>query len=765
MFCRKCGNELVAGAKFCPKCGTQVEEVKSATESKTSVGESKGIPTESKTSVGESKGTPTESKAPVEESKGTPTEGKISIEGSKGTPTESKMTEGKGSPAGAGSLPHTGNSITIIILGVCVVLALVLAIFLGVKVIGPMLDDGSKQMIYLEDDELYYLKNMNKPDKAIEVDRLYDMKYLTGAQFSEDGKYLYYYSECDDDYNFTLNRVKLSKLKANSKNDKYVEEIASDVQSYILSDNNVIYYLDDNNSLIQYKNGKEKILEKEVGAYTFSEDNSKIFYTIEDDDELTFCSVNVSNGKTKEMDDGIAEFNSFGIGKYYIYTKSAGDETSDVYVTDGAKEPVCVAKDVYAILNADTDTGLVYYETEETVEKKLYDFVNDTAAEEDAKIKEPERKDALVEVSEDKALETCISEYMKDEYMTGKAKDLQKYYDNLSYDEDMQMYYDYSKETYDDYYYDATAKKWYVYDSDVYDEAWDKFSAIEDRVELREDLQEETYTSRSYTVYSASMSQKEKEICSGVESVSVDIENKLVMYSKISDEAAKLDIMDIEYVGDVTEYLDEAGSASGEKYYKIGDSDEQSLDLDGNVYVVDSSEKGKIILAQYKEAADENCALVYMEVAGGKLANGKEITDESYSGSCRWVNGVLYYLEEYDEDKEVATLCEYKNGKSKVVLEDVSPYVSVTTDSRILEWKDDLALYDMSGESVKIANDVQSYSYLAKDKIVYIANDDLYLYTGSKEEVRIAKDVSGYVIYVEQCGEDEKEYSIANYYD
>ena len=31
MFCNKCGNELIAGAKFCGKCGQKVEEEESST--------------------------------------------------------------------------------------------------------------------------------------------------------------------------------------------------------------------------------------------------------------------------------------------------------------------------------------------------------------------------------------------------------------------------------------------------------------------------------------------------------------------------------------------------------------------------------------------------------------------------------------------------------------------------------------------------------------------------------------------------------------
>ena len=712
MFCKNCGNEIEENGKFCSVCGTAVETVPQMEQAAT-----------------------LEEMEPV-------VDNSILANGRKKEVAISQKT----------------NPFTVVII-FAVIAIFAGAIFLGIKLIGPMFDKRMDQMVYVQDEELYYLKDMSKPEKAIEIDKLRDIDWLYSSEFSQDGKYLFYYSECDDDNYYTLSRVNLTKLKANKDNDKYIEEIASDVQSYTISENDTIYYLDDKDSLVQYKNGKETVLEKDVQYFLLSEDKKTIFYYIYDDEKYEFASVNTSNGKITKIDDDILEFSSFSENGYFVYIKSNKEDTVDIYVSDGLKQTNCVAENVYSVLTFDDSTGMVYYQTMEETEKPLYDFVDDTASESDAKIAEPDYKEGLVEVSEEEAFDACMSDWMREEYLTGKKKDLKKYYENLDYNEDFQMYYDYDIDTYENYYYDDSAQQWYFYDYDKYEEAYDKFAAISDRVYLRENLKEEEYTIRNYSVYGVSINQKAKEICTGVQSASVDIKNNLVLYSKAAEDFAKIDIMDIDYTDDVIEYLDENLDTSGDTYYRIGNGQEQKLDVEGYVYCVCASEDGKVVLGQY----DDELTLYYTEVKNGKMSTSEKIAKDVVGESGQWIDGAFYYINDYDADDEYGTLYKYENGKSTKIATKMSLSTFVTSDSRIITMDDDLLLYDMSGESKKIAKDVENYSYLSKDKIVYESKDDLYLYTNKEDKIRIAKDVQDYSIYIECINEDEKEYNVAGY--
>lgn len=744
MFCRSCGAEIAPGAKFCAKCGTPVVEAPSSIQD---AGVQIPVTDKKENSVNQ---------------KVQPAEAVSAVGGLPPLVIEDPKKTG---PANSSS---TSNALTIVIVAVIVLVVIGLAVLIGIKVVIPMLDKGEKQMVYMEDGDLYYLKDMTKPDKAIKVDSTRDMSYAA-AKFSEDGKYLYYYSEYDDsNYTYTLNCVKLSKLKKSGDNDKYIEKIASDVESYEIADSGAVYYLDSDRKLIEYKNGKEKALQKHVDSYVFSKDQSMIYCDVSDGSDSSsgeLCVVDIAKGESKTIDDEIDGFSLFYSSNdfivYYKYTGDAEYEEMDVYAVKGDKEPVCVVEDAWYVLEVDAENETIYYEKKNSSDKTLYDFVNDSKATEDEGVTEPVLRDALVEVSEDDALNACLSEYEQEEYLTGKKKDLKKYYEQMYYDDSEDLYYDYSEDYYDTYYYDEGSSKWYMYDSDLYDEKYDAYYAVADRINLRESLQESVYTVNEYDLYSVSLDQKAKEICTGASSISVSAKDKLAIYKKAGENIEKKDITEIESTGDIYDYLDTQYQESKTTYYRIGTGEEQVLEVEGDVYVADNSGDGKLVLSGYDSTGEnyDEYIYYYCEVGDKKLSKLEQITDEGYGGAVKWLDGTLYYLSEYDSEEAVADVYRYKNGKSEKVLEEVSTTVAITEDGNYITSDGDLLLYNSSGKDERIAKDVLGYSYLAKDKIVYTADDDLYLFDG-KEEIRIVKDVQGYVIYIQQMGKDVADYRL-----
>ena len=552
----------------------------------------------------------------------------------------------------------------LIFLGV-ILLVIAGAVVFMKKNTGDIASDGkNNQMIYLQDQTLYYLKDMRQPEKAMKIAEIPDFDNIYGSYFTEDGNYVYFYGKRVGE-NYTLNRVKLSKLKANKDNSSYIEEVAAAVREYTIAEDNVIYYINNEDNLVKNTDGEEKVLAQSVNRYVISEDGKKIFYTVFDNTNYRyeFGYVDTESGTDTKLDSEIADFQSFGSTGYFVYTKSEEIDVKDIYVTDGTQQPVCVAKNVYTISDVDTATGMVYYMTRTMERKTLYDFVNDT---------------------------------------TGKKK----------------------------------------------------------KADLKESLKSQMYNLESYNVYSASMTQEQKEICTGVRNVSVDAQNNLVVYSKDTSGIEKINIEDIESTSDVTAYLDEQLARSAEYYYQIGESGEQALAVSGVAYLSGKGEKDKIVLTQQ---GDGVAVLFYAAIENGVLSDLQTITETAVETYVNWINGTLYYMQSYDTEKQTAALCKYENGSSTVISEDINLTACVTTDSQIITINDNLTLYDMSGNAVKIAKNAQGYSYLSKDKIVYLSDGALYLYNSKDNKTKIAEDVQAYNIYREQFETDEKEYSVNSY--
>lgn len=758
MFCGKCGNEIKPGERFCGQCGAPVETQEEEKQAVEEVSQATTEPvTEPEDNVEETSQAITEPSAKPE------VKAEENVETVGNTAEEANAEKKKPKTKEKKRANHSVNNFTILIVALVGIAAVALVAVLVAFVIVPLFTDETNQMVYVKDETLYYLKDMSKPDKAIEVEDLENMSYLEGAQFSEDGKYLYFYSELDtDDYTYTLNRIKLSKLKENGNHYKYIEEISTDVFSYVLSDKGTVYYIDEHNTLIQYDDGKERDLIKDVWSYKINEKNKRIYYCVADDDEeMELGYVETKTGKEVEIDSDVYDVYDFNKDGTFIYTKVNDDGDKDIYVATSSNEPVCVAEDINTILDVDLKTGTVYYDYAKEEEKVLYDFVNDTAAAEDAGVKEPEYKDALVPITEDEAFQAVMTDYMREEYLTGKKKDKKKYYNNLSYNEDVGMLYDYGVGDYSgDYYYDEAASQWYKYDEDTNTALWDAYYAVEDRLYLREYLQEETYTQITYKVCCASATQKEKVICEDVAGQSVDASRKLVMYNKVDTDMEKPDIKSFSYTSDMIDYLDNNLINYKENYYVIGSGSEQKLDLEEDVITVSSKGDSNVAFVTMKE---DKYSLYHSQISEGKLSSPKEVTDDCANGEFLWLDNVLYYFTDLGNN-DVADICKYENGKSTKIKKNVSLNMKVAKDSRLIELDDGtLKLYDMSGEETKVSGDVDSYSYLSKDQILYMSDEDLYLYTPKDSKLKIAKDVDGYVTCAEDFDEDVSTYYLSSY--
>lgn len=725
MFCENCGNELMDGVKFCPKCGTPVEPVEENSEQETL------------------------------ESAHTQSVNEVDNREALGNKQENYKKKDKKN--------RTGNILSVAIIGIICAVILIVLIVIGIFVVKPLLDDGSKQLVYMDDGDIYYLKDMSKPDEAILVDDT-DYTYLD-AWFSDDGKYLYYYSKMK---NSTVNRIAVSKIKSNSKHSgKYIEKIGSDMERLSFIDDKKFLYIDDKERLVLNDKGEEDTIAKDVRDFSLSEDKKTVYYLIYEDNE--FCYMDLSNLKEVVIDevnylcgDGLQNN-----GKYFFYMKDYNEEseTGDLYSVKGKEAPQKIDEDVYSVKRQNAETGKVYYYKRNEETKKYIDYIDDDSSQSDATATEPQVRDFLTETNESTVMKDCLDEEDYKYYSDSENKEDFYYYCLNYYDEEL-YYIDSDDNT---YYCDYDAEnengykkaKWYIYDSTAASKKWEDYYAVERRQVYREWMKEQEYTYQSYDLYSGSSSKDAKLICEGVDRSSVHISGKydIAFYGKLNKDIDKVKLTEFveedDYSYNFYDYLNEHLGVSDGVCYYYASGKENTLDVDGLVKTLKGGSNNKI--AFVTESDDKT--LYCTTVSNGVLSEIKKVDELDSSDSFAWVGADLYYYAELDGSDSVLNV--YQNGKSKKVADDIPSSICLTKNGTIIN-REDYDLVLVNGEKrTKIDRNVDMYSYINEKCILYSRKGDLYLYNGSDESIRIARDIGyNYISFAESTGQQEKTYYI-----
>ena len=378
MFCTKCGKELPENCKFCDGCGEPIAPVE--------VAPVEAAPVEA---------APVEA-APVE-----------------AAPVEAAPAVAPTFAPAAAVAPKTKPSIKkFIVPGIAVLV--VIAIIIGiVSVIGSSGKDNA--YVVLSDGSYELISNLKKGETIEIAENDSDSDYDSFAFFSEDGKYFFYFTEIEHDSDNTIGtlcRAEYDKLKDDtSKNDKYIEEIASDVMIYnfeLLKDNSVLY-IDNDYTLYHHTAKGEKVkIAKDVSR--FVNDDKTVIYAereeVESDDdygydsyEYTLYSASISSpDKEEKIDSGISGFqNLFDVNNIIYYKENDDNEYDDDYYLVGVgKKPVSLGKNLsYIDASYDEDGNFEQFvfvvENDTTVSP--YDFVEDEYAEADSKLSEPKSED------------------------------------------------------------------------------------------------------------------------------------------------------------------------------------------------------------------------------------------------------------------------------------------------------------------------------------------------------------------------------------
>ena len=743
MKCPNCGNDLIPGALFCASCGNKIpKELLNAT---TTQGASEPVTT------------PTE-ETPVATAEAPTVTQETHVAGAPQPAAPTMEQQMPYQNAAASQIP-TGTPVmpgmetdtdkkkkTTRIIGVAAVAVVVAAVgFVGFKVVNAMHPHLDKQLLYCKDGRLYYVDNVSKEKEPVEIYQAHSDDNSFSIQYTKDQKYAFFLTGSDDKQR--LYRVNTQKLTTNeSKNDKYIEEIDSDVIDYTVIDSDkVLYNRSSNNDYgyeLNYYDGKDT---KEIDTDVVSDYKHRgdmVYYQRDNnDDNYDLCYYNLKNGKHGDIDESydVIDCNESEI----LYSVADGD-TYDIYKAKPGSKATKIISEVSNDYEGSLSEGTIYYTKKRTESKSYYDYVNDPYASQDASATEPQMEDYMSEVK----ARDILDDYRYEEYKEDR-NDFYYYYVsdyNSIYCMGTDLYPYYGSDG--TYYVDESNDKFYSFDQDAYDDAYDDYYDIENRNELRDSLKNETYDSTFYDMYLYTSKGGEKKIAESVIPVQEDPIHQIFFYRKAQDpdEEKVCSLDDVDYASDVESYINSSSSDDLAIYAYINGK-EQDMKMDSGYFTVSSDGKTVMVVDDYD---DDNVELIAYNKKGDSLEKIGTVEKNFESGS--WYNDNYYY---FDNNNDFYI---YSKGKSKKIAKDVA-CAELEKDGNYMTYE----AGSSEGKDVKILKgdeqigklrDVSSNddtTYIDSKCIVYLTYDgDLNVYDG-EDSREIDRDVYNYWMSANGC--------------
>ena len=738
MICPKCGSTLPDGAKFCGVCGTKQEPAAAPAQApKAVVLKQPTIPVAQPAAPAE----------PTPPSSGKKLNPKILIAA---------------------------------VAAVVVILAVVLFFVLG--------RGGSSKNAYvlLQDGRYELLTNLDKSELT-EIANTKSGDYFTSnmVSFSEDGKYLYYYTKVSGDDTGSLCRAEYGKLKANSsKNDQYITVIATNVQlGFIPLNGNALLYKNGDGTLYYYDGKDSTQLCKSVTYYTVNDKKDQVLLTKETDgdDTLYVCTLKTPDDLVK-IDSNIYYVSDSSDFNNILYTKLDDDYNMTLYAASasGSSAPEKIAED-YSFVGYDDGT---YYYTAATGETfSLYSLVNDSNPGE----AEPNLDDFST-VSYSYYWVHDYSDISSYDVLYASCSDtvvMFGYYDSIanaqSYSdstiatacqnfvskyqsrENSHGYFEITDEVRNDLnsiayafgYYDDTAWQELTVGAraDGYDYDYDAYYTAQTRYETRQQLKDKSNDLPIYDIYCRDNGKVTKVAENVLEYNGID---GGFMY--ITPDAYKtvIDLDNVTSFYDVyavvagwSDDIDDAIDFTKINFYNY--STGKNCTLSQNAWdTITTISNGDLVLTgdtMYLYDEDDE-SMQAASIDGSTVGSFSVIADDARYLTCDG-NTVYYASGVYnDNGYQYGDLYAYTKGSATRIAQDIlynsaclyedGQYLVKT--GRNSDGSFELAMIDKSGNKTVIADDVTRFVRVDSSTLLYISDGDLYRYNG-KDKTRVATDV------------------------
>ena len=669
--CPNCNTELADGTKFCSSCGTAIPEVAPVAEpvAEPVVAASVEAP------VAAVEAPVAAVEAPVE----------AYVEPSVEAPAKKKFPIPKKAMIFGG-------------IGVAAIAVLVLVLVL---VLGGGKKGANNYALYLKDGEVYF-NSLKKRSESVQLtsdlcgdsdasdeqlaNEAYDLSWR--VTMSKDGKYIFFPDKNDDNNLYTIYYKEVKNL------DMKPVKVDSDIYHYYVNDASTIVTYLKNNNIYQYNikaDSKDKIV-SDVNNYYVSDNGKKILYYNYDNDLYLYS--NDDKEKLASNIDNLSYVSEDLNTVYYL-------KESKLYKQVVGKDKERIDSDVDSVLNV-YDSGEIYYIKNNTETLSLMNYVVDDMKEADANVQYP-----TYPTYPDAPKYPTRSKYKTDaEYQT-------------AYNTYKKAYADWEK----------------VCDTirDDYDDKVDAYYAKSDRDNLRQSLSNKTIERSVFTLYY--YNGKEETVLSesfarNNYNYSTFTEKPLIAFEAYKEtDIEKVKLSEVKYASDVSERVNEALNSSLDKYLAINGTatlleqenisgfrfnksgsalyyfDNPSEDgYYGDLYriAIEDGKAGKAELYDkdvYKSTRyfTENDDVIYFkdykENEGVLYINKNEVASDVYVYGIDYSDSDdIFYLTDWNQEKEQGTLNVY-NGKESVEISEDVANITITPDDRVLY------LYDYSMKS------------------------------------------------------------------
>ena len=739
MYCGNCGKEIENGSTFCPECGTRIENSQIK-----------------------------ENDSAAAASVKTHNDSKLDIVQFKKKTGSKKMIR----------IAITAMAVIVVALGLKM-------LFFG--------SNGDNAYAYLSNGRYELLTNLNK-DQTIEIDSSQSDSVTSDLlAFGPDGKYIYYYTKYDSDYETgTLCRAEYGKLKKDSgKNDKYIEIIATNVSlGFRFVDDDSITYENSDGDLY-YFNGKESIRVAQNVSYYFTNASGQIVYATEDDSEgcaLYGVSLADIENKIKLVSDLANIYNAVDF-ENILYTKREDDGTETLYVVGFTKEAEKLAENLTGLTQSD---GKIYFTAANGTMLSLYDFVDDTNAEAEAGITEPDMDDfSIPDYRYEMVYGSDLSESDFDELYTSCTKNLYWYGESTwwSYsmedalDEDWGDYTDevhaatkrfidkFSESADEDGYILVTDEvkaalkeiqkcgenpeeewqwMWLCYnkyedgtttDYEAYDDALEKWYAAKNSITIRETLQN---SDNDYAVQTLYCYEKGTLTAVNETVLNANFYRGAIIFNTTDTISEKIKLENVSSIYDVRDLFNINYEAENNIILTDGTSCKMSSGAARTLAEANDSGYANLYFTDKEVYMNEsNGGLSVATISGGTVGDFSIVNDDAKVITMD--DSTLYYVSGSYENNNVTygDLYSCNSGTSNriardVILNNINQY----SDGVILAYTGyrssygyELTMIDSKGETTLIDDNVTQYIRVDKSTLLYISDGDLYSYNGKEKKL------------------------------